>query len=259
MILFQIIFNIVTTYPSILFLMTKRLLLFLAFFISAFALTAQTFAWGIKGGLLVGLQKWESFQQDPLLKYQGSMFIESVPEDNSFALYAQGGLHLKGSAIRNQRFLNNGQIFNQPTTEFIFRNLSVVLGAKQKSDFGATASKYYSFGVRADYTLNTNLEDLQNGQLVSIAYPVDAFVRKFNYGVSVGGGLEFPFSELVGAIVDLTINPDVSFQYRQPPLGNVPSPFDPGQTISVSERRIVNVSVELSVGFRFLRKVEYID
>ena len=91
--------------------MTKRLLLFLAFSFSVFALTAQTFAWGVKGGLLVGLQKWESLQQDPLLKYQGSMFIESVPEDNSFALYGQAGLHLKGSAIRNQRFINNGQIF----------------------------------------------------------------------------------------------------------------------------------------------------
>jgi len=240
--------------------MTKRLLLLLTFSFSLLALNAQTFAWGVKGGLLVGLQKWESLQQDPLLKYQGSMFIESVPEDNAFALYGQAGLHLKGSAIRNQRFLNNnGQIFNQPTTEFIFRNLSVVLGAKQKSDFGATGKKFYSFGVRADYTLSTNLDDLQNGPFVSIAYPFDTFVQNFNYGVSVGGGLEFPFTELIGAIVDLTINPDVSFQYRQPALGNVPSPFDPGQTISIAERRILNVSVELSVGFRFLRKVEYID
>ena len=240
--------------------MTKRLLFTLAFTFSLFTLTAQTFAWGVKGGLLVGLQKWESLQQDPLLKYQGDLFIESVPEDNSVVLFASGGLHLKGSAIRNQRFLNgNGQIFNPPTTEFIFRNLSVVLGAKQKSDLGATARKYYSFGIRADYTLNTNLEDIQNSGIRTIAYPVDAFVRKFNYGVSVGGGLEFPFTELIGAVVDLTINPDVSFQYRQPALGNVTSPNDPSQTITVSERKIVNVSVELSVGFRFLRKVEYID
>ena len=226
------------------------------------ALHAQeTFAWGVKGGLLLGLQKWEGFQRDPLIKYAGSAFIESVPEDNSFALYAQAGLHLKGSAIRNQRyFFSNGEEYSPPTTEFIFRNASVVLGAKQKFDFGLNGKKYYSFGIRGDYTISTNLDDFKNGTTPApFTFPDNFFVRKFNYGVSVGGGLEFPFSELVGAIVDLTINPDVSFQYRQPPLPNVTSPFNPSQTINIPERKIVNVTVELHVGFRFLRKVEYID
>ena len=170
-------------------------------------------------------------------------------------------MHVKGSAIRNQRFVDvNGNLFEPSTTEFLFRNLSVVVGAKQKFDFGATGKKFYSFGIRADYTLNTNLDEYQNGTFSSPAYyPIDFFVRKFNYGVSVGGGLEFPFSELIGAVVDLSINPDLSFQYRQPPVGNVISPFNPSQTITIPERKIVNVSVELSVGFRFLRKVEYID
>lgn len=241
--------------------MIKKVLFSFFLTITAITLNAQTFAWGVKGGLLVGLQKWESLQRDPLLKYQGSLFIESVPEGNEFSLFAQGGLHLKGSAIRNQRFFDlSGNEYNPPTTEFIFRNASVVLGAKQKFDFRETGKKFYSFGVRADYTISTNLDDFQNNLLAAPGvFPVNAFVRKFNYGVSVGGGLEFPFTDLVGMIVDLSINPDLSFQYQQPPIGNVQSPFNPSQLITIPERKIVNVSVELSVGFRFLRVVEYID
>lgn len=241
--------------------MLKKLLFLFALLCSGVVLNAQTFAWGIKGGLLLGLQKWEGLQRDPLIKYQGDLFIESVPESNEFALYAQGGLHLKGSALRNQRyFFQNGDVYNPPTTEFIFRNLSVVLGAKQKFDFGLSGKKYYSFGIRGDYTLSTNLDDFKNGTTPApFTFPDNFFVRKFNYGVSVGGGLEFPFTELIGMLVDLSINPDVSFQYKQPALGNVISPYNPSQTITIPERKIVNVSVELSVGFRFLRKVEYID
>jgi len=242
--------------------MIKNLLLLIVFTFSTTVLSAQnTFAWGVKGGLLVGIQKWESLQRDPLLKYHGDIYIESVPEGNEFALFAQGGLHLKGSAERNTRFFDvNGNSFDPPTREFIFRNVSVVLGAKQKFDFGATASTYYSFGIRGDYTINTNLNEFQNFTAVSPGiYPVDFFVRKFNYGVSVGGGFEFPFSELIGAVVDLSVNPDFSFQYRQPAIGNVTSPFNPSQVITIPERKIVNLTLELSVGFRFLRKVEYID
>jgi len=241
--------------------MIKKVLFLISFTLSVFILNAQSFAWGVKGGLLVGLQKWEGIQRDPLLKYQGSMFIESVPEGNAFSLYAQGGLHLKGGALRNQRyFFPNGDLYTPPTTEFIFRNASIVLGAKQKFDFGAVGKKFYSFGIRADYTVSTNLDDFRNGTTPApFTFPDNFFVRKFNYGVSLGGGLEFPFNELVGAIVDLTINPDFSFQYQQPPLGNVASPSVPGQIISIPERKIVNVTMELSVGFRFLRKVEYID
>lgn len=240
----------------------KRTLFLFIFILLTISLNAQkTFAWGIKGGPLIGLQKWESLQRDPLFKYQGSLFIESVPEDNTFSLFAQGGYHIKGSALRNQRyFFTNGDLFTPSTTEFLFRNASVVLGAKQKFDFGLTGTSYYSFGLRADYTLSTNLDDYKSGgNIVSLSFPADGFVKKFNYGVTVGGGLEFPINELVGTVIELTLNPDLSFQYRQPPLNNVTSPYNPGQNINISERRIVNVTLELSVGFRFLRKVEYID
>ncbi|MEM1124476.1 MAG: hypothetical protein AAGJ18_28825, partial [Bacteroidota bacterium] len=166
--------------------MLKKLLLLTIFSLVFGVVYAQnTFAWGVKGGLLVGLQKWESLQRDPLLKYHGDIFIESVPEENDFEIYeeeidtsnffidsisrnklvlfAQGGLHLKGSAERNSRFFDiNGNSFDPPTREFIFRNISIVLGAKQKFDFGNKSTAFYSLGIRGDYTINTNLNDFQN-------------------------------------------------------------------------------------------------
>ena len=41
---------------------------------------AQGFAFGAKGGLTVGIQQWESFQRDPLLRYHGDLFVESLTE-----------------------------------------------------------------------------------------------------------------------------------------------------------------------------------
>jgi len=83
-------------------------------------------------------------------------------------------------------------------------------------------------------------------------------VRKINYGVYIGGGLEFALSELVGAVVELNVSPDFSFQYQQPPIGNITDPFT-GNSFNIAERKIVNVVLELSVGIRFLRVVEYVD
>ena len=104
--------------------------------------------------------------------------------------------------------------------------------------------------------MSTNLSDFN--EVNTGFFPSDAFVRKINYGVYIGGGLEFALSELVGAVVELSVSPDFSFQYQQPPLGNVSDPFS-SNTINIAERKIVNVVLELSVGIRFLRIVEYIE
>lgn len=225
-----------------------------------FSLEAQTFAFGVKGGMTVGIQKWESIQRDPLFKYHGVAYIESVPENNKFGLFAQLGYHIKGSAIRNfQVALTNGDVYRPPTQEFQFRNLSLAFGAKQKFDFGAYSKSYYALGLRADYTLSTNLNDFNEGRAFLAFLPSEFFVRNFNYGAYFGAGLEFPFSELVGGIIEFSISPDISFQYQQPPLSNVIDPYRIGQTINLPERKIVNVVLELTVGLRFLRIVEYID
>ena len=133
-------------------------------------LQAQGFAFGAKGGLSVGFQKWgqQGSQRDPLMAYHGVAFIESAPEDNAFAVFAQAGYHVRGGAVRTRTRTildNNGNLrdLSGRTDRYEFRNISISLGGKQKLPLGSGSSKvYYFMGIRGDYTLNTNLEDYQS-------------------------------------------------------------------------------------------------
>ncbi len=229
---------------------------------------AQSYAFGIKGGLTVGTQRWDqSFQRDPLYRYHAIGFIESAPEDNQFALFAQLGYHVKGSAIRTFRrtlIVNGNQvIFPAMTIPFEFRNVSLTLGGKKKYDLGTSAKAYYLLGVRADYTLGTKLRPdfIEEGDPYAIIYPFDQFVNKFNYGATIGGGLEFPFSEYIAGVLEFTVNPDFSYQYNQPEIPNVrdPNPNNIGNTITIRERQITNLTFEVTLGIRFLHKIIYLD
>ncbi|MEN0048406.1 MAG: hypothetical protein AAF806_15190 [Bacteroidota bacterium] len=222
----------------------------------------QGFIFGIKGGPSIGIQNWGGFDRDPLIKYHGILYVESIAEDNSFSLFAQGGYHIRGSALRNQFAISIGSndLFRLPTREFQFRNASVAVGVKQKYQMRGLLKSYYMVGVRGDYTINTNLQQYEaiNLQFGTLFYPLDAFVQKWNVGALLGGGFEFPFSELIGSSIELTINPDFTFAYRQPQLNGVYNPFT-GNNQTISERLIRNVTVELTFGMRFLRKVVYVD
>jgi hypothetical protein len=227
------------------------------------ALPAQSTAFILNIGPSIGIQKWDnSFDREPLFKYHASLGIESVNnEDDRGALFAQVGYHVKGSANRFSFWRISGGGVEIFTENFLFNNISLLLGAKQKKPLGNAAAKYFYFGgIRGDYTLNTNLKKLnEENPFLRTYYPQDGFVRKWNAGVSVGGGLELGFSELIGAQVMLSVNPDLTNQYFQPPIPNVIDPFTPGQTITIPERRIRNTTIELSLGLRLLRKVEYVD
>ena len=237
--------------------MIRKILFLFCSLLFSYTIQAQSFAWGIKGGLTTGYQKWENTPQGLLFKYHGAIYIESLPAGNDFALFAQAGYHIKGSAIRNQQAnLGSGGVLRLPSQEFVFRNVSVILGAKQKFDFNDISKAFYSFGLRGDYTLNTNLSDFRENGFSF--FPADPFVRKLNYGAYVGGGLEFALKDLVGAVVELSISPDFSFQYQQPGGLQVTNPFN-FQNITLPERKIMNVVLELSVGLRLLRIVEYVD
>ena len=238
---------------------TKIVLLLLL----TFSASAQDTAFGIKGGPLLGVQQWNNFQQDVLISYHGIVFVETVEEDDAFNLFAQAGYHVRGSALRNRQAFNfNGDIFSVPTQNFEFRNVSLTFGGKQKKPLGLSNNKYYyGFGVRGEYTINTNLKEYEaaNSALSFSYYPTDFFVRKFNYGMYFAGGLEFPFSDLVGGLLEVSVNPDFSKQYEQPELGNIIDPFRPGQTRTIGERSIRNVSFEITLGIRFIRRVIVLD
>ncbi len=248
----------------------KKILLFV--FLLIFVVTDQQaqevtdtggFAFGIKGGPSLGTQKYSAGSREVLFAPHVIGFIESLPSEGKFSLFAQAGFHVRGSAFRNQRFTNanNGSFFNA-SREFKYRNVALSVGAKQIRPWGETNSFYYFLGIRGEYTVNTNLPtfeeilDPDNNSFSSLSWPVDDSVRKLNYGGILGGGIEFSLTELIGIVVELSINPDFSFQYRQPQItlsGGTSS------ARTVQEQFIKNNTLELSVGFRFQRIVEYID
>jgi len=242
--------------------MKKYLLILLSSFFLIPSGNSQSYAFGVKGGVVTSFQKWNNYDRDPLFAFHGIAFIETAPEDNKFALLAQLGYHQKGSAIRNQNFFNpiNGQIVRPPTTKFIFNNLSLTLGGKQKYDWGANNKMYYLFGFRGDYTIDTNFDQYAsiNAAFNTLFYPDDAFVRKWNYGATIGGGFEFPISDYIATVIEFTINPDFSRQYFQQPIENVLDPYT-GQNRTLRETEIRNTTFEITVGFRFLHEIEYID
>lgn len=224
-------------------------------------LCAQGTAYSFKGGLTLGIQKWNGFDQGPLFKYHGALTAESLDETATFSIFAQAGYHLKGSAIRNQNgFDFNGNFYRLPAQEFIFKNVSLVLGGKRKYDLSDAMKGYYLFGLRGDYTLGTNLDKYKTANEYNggLYYPDNNFVRKWNYGVTLGGGIEFAFGELVGGLLEVTLNPDFSYQYKQPNIPNVRDPYT-GQNRTIPERTIRNVTFEITAGFRLLHKVEYVD
>jgi len=223
----------------------------------------QSFYFGPKLGPSIGFQRWENFQQSPLFSYHGAFFIESYSEDNpDNSLYAQIGWHNRGSAFRNQRFITvDNLIVDVPTKNFIFSNAVLALGGKRKQTINKKLNSYYIIGLRGEYTVMTNLSEYDsfNQYFNQPFYPDNQFVKKFNYGVTVGGGFEYKLSKMVAGILEFSVHPDLSRQYEQPPLGSIPDPWNPGNLVTLREKRIKNITLEISLGFRFLRKVIYLD
>lgn len=227
---------------------------------------AQSTAFVIGGGSTIGIQRWDnSLDREPLFQWHATVSAETVNnDDDASSVYAQLGYHVKGSAIRFRYWNINGTNAYQTTERFKFNNISLVLGAKQKFQLGSGKTKYFYFGgIRGDYTVSTNLDELRekntgvfSAQSLAI-YPADFYVKHLIGGVTVGAGIQLPLSELIGAEFKLSVNPDFTLQYNQPPLVNVIDPFNPGQNTTINQRQIRNTTVELSVGLRLLRKVVY--
>jgi len=237
-------------------------IILLAFF--AFEVQGQSFVFGLKGGPTLGVQTWGNSDRDPLFKYHGILFIESYREESPFSMFAQLGYHIKGSAVRFGfsrtcfDFINNREVpCNLDNLEYQFRNASLSLGGKKRFDRNGK-TLYYLFGVRGDFTINTNLSDFNNNNIYYYGALGEGGVNKFNYGMLVGGGIEFELADLVGAMVEFTLAPDFSLQYRSEAVPNAIGPI-PGQPITIPKREIRNIALELTVGLSFLRKVEYID
>jgi hypothetical protein len=245
--------------------MKRGLLFLIVLLLTPSVFYAQGSAFGVKGGLTVANQSFNdgsSFNNGLLIAYHGDAYIENNPEDNSSVLYAQVGYHVRGHArrfVRGVAETSGGNLIEVPgfTQRFAFNNAVLGLGFKKRNVLNRE-NAYYTLGLRGEYTINTNLPTA-GGSPYSLFFLTDDFVRKINYGLSLGGGMEFKFSELVGGFLEINVHPDVSRQYFQPPLNiTFRDPF--GQVINgIPEQTTRNLSLEVSLGIRFLKKVIYTD
>jgi len=217
----------------------------------------QGYWFGVKGGLAMNNQSWGSgtsnfgINRSALFTLNGDIFTETLDEDKKGALYAQLGFHTRGSALR---YYSNFYDFNT-NVKYKFQNIVLELGAKKSLEISEKLSTYFILGIRGEYTVGNNLGSVTSfGELVSPDY-----IRKFNYGVTFGGGFEQVVSELSNIFVEFSIQPDLSFQYEQFPIENIRNPWVPNERINLPLTQVRNLSIEAKVGIKFLRKVIYID
>ena len=246
-------------------------LLFIVFlFFSILEIKAQSFAWGAKGGLTIANQRFNgggTYDNGLLFKYHGDLFIENAPDDPTSVLYGQFGYHTRGHARRFRQGVavnaSNNALISIPgfTQQFVFNNLALIVGFKRRGVLN-NEHAYYGLGLRAEYTISDNLPEANTSLPLyyTLSYPQTDFVKKFNYGLTLSGGYEFPFSDLVGGFVEFNVHPDISKQYFQPAINATFRDFFTGETINgIPEQSIRNLTFELTLGFRFLRKVIYVD
>lgn len=242
-----------------------RILFTLLLFFTFFNIYGQlgSFAWGIKGGPVMAFQRWDQTDRDPLWGPHAILFIETLSDEREVGLFAQAGYHTRGSAIRVRGFNFNDPItgedrrFGGSTTKYDFQNVVLSLGFKQRFSM-SRGNLYYLLSLRGEYNISNGFDQFADLPLdLRPFFPQPAAVNDLVGGFIFGGGVEIPISDYIDATVELTVNPDFTKQYYQIPLTNIPSPY--GGVTSLPERNIRNNTIELSVGFRFLRVVEYVD
>ena len=227
----------------------KKLLfvcVFMSFFISE---NFGQYFLGVKGGMGLNMQKWNSYERDILFTPSIDVFSESN-DDEINKLYALLGYHTRGSAVRGFGF----NTFNP----YRFNNLVFEVGGKRMVTVDKKYNGYYMLGLRAEYTISTNLEGRTNNSIYNLVS--DVYVNKFNYGVSVGGGFEMKLNEHKIVFFELSVHPDLSKQYEQletltieNPNPVAGGPFPSPQFITIVPQEVRNVALELKIGIKFLR------
>ncbi len=232
--------------------MKKFLLLVFISFICSADLLAQGFYFGPKAGITMATQRWEAYSsRRPLMNIHADLFIESYNPNAAGSFYAQLGYHTRGSSIR---FFNNLNL-ETLTQGYKFQNISLVVGAKSPFDLGHRNTYFYAVGIRGEYTVRTNLEEFLSLSTTSF-YPLDQFVRKFLYGINLSGGIVFSRREFVQPFLEFSIQPDLSPQYDQYFDIQTTNPWT-GQLQTIRANKIRNVSFEVTMAVKFLRKVIY--
>lgn len=224
----------------------KRFFFTIYLIFSAFTAGFSQYYYGVKGGLGLNMQQWNSFERDILFTPLLDLYTETH-DDPVNKLYASIGYHTRGSAVRGFGF----NAFNA----YKFNNVVLETGFKQVLSVDKKYNGYYFLGGRLEYTVNTNLGGRTQFSVYNLVD--DAFVNKLNYGLTVGGGLQYDLSRTRVVFVELSINPDASKQYEQSQIAVVtnpnPSTFNPNPTVTIQPQMVRNVSLELKLGIKFLQ------
>jgi hypothetical protein len=213
---------------------------------------SQSYAFGVKAGPSLATQKWNGFGgREPLIRPQLDLFIESQSNVSKSSLFAQLGHHTRGSALRFYAYYDqiNMRDVKSQTSNIQFKNIVLGVGAKRKADVGI-GQAYYMIGLRGEYTYDTEM----GGYLIAF----EGLENKFLFGALFGGGYELPFGRFVSGIIEASINPDFTKQLFLAPQ---PTGYtdNNGNEIILREQNVSNVSIEISVGLRFLREITYYD
>jgi hypothetical protein len=187
------------------------------------------------------------------------LFIESLPsDDKGSAFFGEIGYHQRGSAERypaQQYTLPGGGLYNSPAITYAYRfhNIGLALGAKKNYETPSGKNYYYKFGFRGEYTAGVQFPYGSSGNPY---LPQKGNVRRITYGAIVGGGKEFTYSEAMTPFIEFRVCPDFARQYYAGPIRNVRNPYS-GDLYTIPEQKVINISLELSIGIKFLRKIIY--
>jgi hypothetical protein len=229
----------------------KKLLFVLAFIVF-FALDSYSqYYIGIKGGMGLNMQTWNNYERDILFSPCIDIFSETN-DDELNKLYISGGFHTRGSSVRSFGFGFNS------SRPYKFNNLSLEVGGKRMVTTTKKYNGYYMLGLRAEYTISTNLEGTTNTSIYNLVD--DVYVRRFNYGVSVGGGFELEIAKDKVIFFEVVVQPDLSKQYEQLETLTIKNPnpipggpFPSPEFVTIVPQEVRNVAIELKIGIKLLR------
>lgn len=219
-------------------------------FVILFCTTTDFFAqsvWSLRAGPTLAMQRWNGINNNsPLIAYHAAIGVESLNPGVPFALFAELGYHQRGMHARIQSYQDQNGI-NYPgfSINNRFHNLGLALGGRK--NFGSTDQFYYLLALRGEYTLGFDLSYEYTGY--------SDFVRRFNYGLDFGGGMQFPIGIHMG-FVQILFQPDVSRQIQSLRYTG----YDYlGNPVIFPEQRVFNYSFELSAGIRIFGNAELED
>lgn len=228
-----------------------KIALILSLFLVTYLAQGQGSVFSIMAGPTMSTQTVNGFSKDPFFRFHLLAVMESSSDISPNAALISLGYHTKGYAINSYGYYNPNTGGESPgsSSAMEFHNLSLSLGIKQRKEVGANFLSY-GFGARLDYNLSADFDPVFSG--------LQGTQNQFTYGINLDIGFEFPISELVSTTIEFGFSPDLSAQIFIPRQDTGYQNVN-GDPVIIQESLLKNVVFEARAGFRFWRKIEYID